>query len=220
MAQEEVRRATLRSIITDEPCAHPTDVLPWESLYRSPYTAHAPASQTFVERVKLFRTPINYINGDSGSRTGVDDPAVCTYRLSRLDDKYPEYVELLAAQAGIKQAVAFRRLVPSEYVGATGSLYDFAIVPVCLLEAANEGLTRNTALAVAGPAVPATAAPTRVPRNPHGYGYGAQYGVPALNVNLRLRLRLGRESTPSTSWINLAASCIFGSPLGALGLSA
>ncbi|EJF58116.1 hypothetical protein DICSQDRAFT_173212 [Dichomitus squalens LYAD-421 SS1] len=195
MAQEEVRRATLRSIITDEPCAHPTDVLPWESLYRSPYTAHAPASQTFVERVKLFRTPINYINGDSGSRTDVDDPAVCTYRLSRLDDKYPEYVELLAAQTVIKQAVAFHRLVPFEYIGATGSPYNFALGPVCLLEAANEGLTRNTALAIAGPAVPATAALTPVLRIPHSDGYSAQYGVPALcpnslNVNLRPRLRL------------------------------
>ncbi|TBU47884.1 hypothetical protein BD309DRAFT_950771 [Dichomitus squalens] len=146
------------------------------------YTAHALALQTFIEKVTVFRKAINYVDEDLNLKTEVDDSTVRTYKLSGLYDRYFEYADLLAAQALVKEAVAFLKLVPSEYVGAAGSPYDFTIGRDRLLKAANEVPTRSTSLATAGPAVPTKVAPAAAPRVPYGGGYGAQYGVAAQPV--------------------------------------
>lgn len=144
------------------------------------YTAHALALQTFIEKVTVFRKAIKYVDEDLSSKTEVDDSSVRAYKLSGLYDRYFEYADVLAAQALVKEAVAFLKLVPSEYVG-TGS-YDFTVGRDRLLKAANEVPTRTTSLTAAAPAVQARAATTAAPRVPYAGGYGAQYGVPAQPV--------------------------------------
>ncbi len=142
------------------------------------YTAHALALQTFVEKVTVFRKAINYVDEDLSLR--VEDCTGRTYKLSGLYDRYFEYADLLAAQALVKEAVAFLKLVPSEYAGS-GS-YDFTIGRDRLLRAANEVPTRTTSLAATAPVVQAKATTATAPRVPYAGGYGGQYGAPAQPV--------------------------------------
>ncbi|KAM5541833.1 hypothetical protein V8D89_004562 [Ganoderma adspersum] len=144
------------------------------------YTAHALALQTFIEKVTVFRKAIKYADEDLSSKTEVNDSTVRTYKLSGLYDRYFEYADLLAAQALVKEAVAFLKLVPSDYVGS-GS-YDFTIGRNRLLKAANEVPARTASLAATTPAVQVRTTTTSAPRAPYGGGYGAQYGAPAQPV--------------------------------------
>ncbi|TBU28240.1 hypothetical protein BD311DRAFT_329956 [Dichomitus squalens] len=152
-------------------------------------TVHCARACVADFRRKLFRTAINYIDEDSGSRTDVDDPAVCTYRLSRLDDKDSEYAELLAAgrhQAG--------RRVPQARTFQVRRCHWFAVrlryrsgLPPGGCEHSQYGPCRHRSCR------PSHGRPTPVLWIPHGDGYGAQYGVSALspnslNVNLCPRL--------------------------------
>ncbi|KAI0747191.1 hypothetical protein C8Q80DRAFT_1179960 [Daedaleopsis nitida] len=140
------------------------------------YTAHASALQTFIEKVTVFRKAINYVDDDLKMHTTADDSSVRTYKLSGLYDRYFEYADLLAAQALVKDAVAFLKLVPAEYHGAAGSPYDFTVGRERLLKASNEVPVRTSSLPASGPSVPAKVALVAPASNPYGYG---QYSAPA-----------------------------------------
>ncbi|KAI0654852.1 hypothetical protein C8Q70DRAFT_924945 [Cubamyces menziesii] len=146
-----------------------------EHLDGSLYTAHAYALQTFIEKVTVFRKAIDYVDEDLNIKAPIDESTVRAYKLSGLYDRYFEYADLLAAQGLIKEAVAFLKLVPTEYHGASGSLYDFTVGRDRLLKAANEAPVRNASLPTSGPAVPSKAAP--IASTSTAYAYGT-YGQP------------------------------------------
>ncbi|TFK85253.1 hypothetical protein K466DRAFT_588247 [Polyporus arcularius HHB13444] len=146
-----------------------------EHLDGSLYTAHALALQTFIEKVTVFRKAINYVDEDLNVQGESVDSTMRPYKLSGLYDRYFEYADLLAAQALVKEAVAFLKLVPANYHGSSGSPYDFTVGRDRLLKAANEVPTRTASLTATGPAVPAKTAPVASTSNAYGYG---QYAAP------------------------------------------
>ncbi|KAI0674665.1 hypothetical protein C8Q78DRAFT_989533 [Trametes maxima] len=134
------------------------------------YTAHALALQTFIEKVTIFRKAISYVDDDLNTTSTVDDSTVRAYKLSGLYDRYFEYADLLAAQGLVKDAVAFLKLVPAEYTGAAGSLYDFTIGRDRLLKAANVTPARTTSLPAAAPVVPSKTVPLASTSAAYPYG--------------------------------------------------
>ncbi|PSR74443.1 hypothetical protein PHLCEN_2v9855 [Hermanssonia centrifuga] len=149
-----------------------------EQLRGSRYTAHALALQTFVEKVTVFRSAINYLDADLGQQSSTETAEVKAYKLSGLYDRYFEYADLLAAQGLVKEAVAFLELTPTDYHGALGSRLDFAEGRKRLQTAAGLRTSIANTSAIAGPSSllpkPSTTAPTT-----STYGYGNAYTAPA-----------------------------------------
>ncbi|CAL1708455.1 unnamed protein product [Somion occarium] len=157
-----------------------------EHLHGSRYTAHAVALQTFIEKVTVFRSAINYEDTDLHLKpTGEEEEAEArTYKLAGLYDRYFEYADLLATQGLIKEAVAFLKLSPSEYHGSHGSHLDFAEGRERLLTAAGVStLPVRTASLPSAPAIPSKLAPVASTSNVYAYGqYGAPQQQPAATV--------------------------------------
>jgi protein transport protein SEC31 len=100
------------------------------------HTAHAQALQTFIEKVAIFRSAINYVDED------LQDPRPdrLSSKLSRLYDCYLEYAHLLANQGLLKVATEFFKLVPQAYFQASAYDQD-QLLAALTLNAANIVLT-------------------------------------------------------------------------------
>lgn len=142
----------------------------------SRYTAHAHALQSFIEKVTVFRSAINYVDADLTQTTTSEEADVKTYKLAGLYDRYFEYADLLATQGLVKEAVAFLKLTPTDYKGSHGATADFSIGRERLLAADGTSVTHAAAAVPATkaalPALPNAAAATG------GYSYG-QYATQA-----------------------------------------
>ena len=90
------------------------------------YATHASSLQTFIEKVTVFRTAVEYVDEDLKTTTGLDSEAK-SYKLSALYDRYFEYADLLASQGLVKEAVGFLKLTPVDYHGIPGSNLDYKL---------------------------------------------------------------------------------------------
>jgi protein transport protein SEC31 len=130
----------------------------------SPYSAHAHALQSFVEKVTVFRAATKYADEDLVQATGGNANGK-TFKLATLYDRYLEYAELLTTQGLVKEAIAFLKLTPADYEGSNGVDY----------KAERERLVAATRKApsppapAVGPSAPITTAP-KAPVAPYG-GY-------------------------------------------------
>ncbi|OBZ77263.1 Protein transport protein SEC31 [Grifola frondosa] len=149
-----------------------------EHLDGSRYTVHALALQTFIEKVTVFRKAINYNDPDLSMKTPLDEADVRSYKLSGLYDRYFEYADLLASQSLLKEAVAFLKLIPTEYHGSPSSPFDFTIGRDRLLKAAgaSEIPARTASLPAAASRAPARVLPV-ASTSTAGYDY-SQYAAP------------------------------------------
>ncbi|KAG1767684.1 hypothetical protein EDD22DRAFT_875239 [Suillus occidentalis] len=137
-----------------------------DQLSSSRYAAHAHALHTFIEKVTIFRDATKYVDGDLAQAPG-EDAGVKTYKLGALYDRYFEYADLLSAQGLVKEAVAFLKLTPADYIG---SALDCAGVRERLLMASGERKA-TLAASVAGTsrtAIQPDPTPT-IPPAPFGY---------------------------------------------------
>ena len=139
----------------------------------SRYTAHVHALQSFIEKVTVFRSAINYVDVDLSQAVSEDSNAK-TYKLYGLYDRYFEYAELLAAQGLVKEAVAFLKLTPVDYKGSTSS--DLSVGRDRLLVAAN--ITAAPSSPADRAAVPVTSNVRAAPAS-SGYGGYSQYTTQA-----------------------------------------
>ncbi|KAG1814997.1 uncharacterized protein BJ212DRAFT_1481536 [Suillus subaureus] len=112
-----------------------------DQLSSSRYAAHAHALHTFIEKVTVFRDATKYVDGDLAQVPG-EDAGAKTYKLGALYDRYFEYADVLSAQGLVKEAVAFLKLTPADYIG---SALDCAGIRERLLMASGE---REVTLAV------------------------------------------------------------------------
>ncbi|KAF7964892.1 hypothetical protein HWV62_1789 [Athelia sp. TMB] len=135
----------------------------------SRYTAHGHALQTFIEKVTVFRSAINYVDTDLAQTTTNEEAGVKTYKLSGLYDRYFEYADLLATQGLVKEAVSFLKLTPGNYQGSAGGSFDFGVGRERLLAAAGLTVAR-----VAGSISAATK--TALPPLPSNSTYGQYQG--------------------------------------------
>ncbi|MCO5584315.1 hypothetical protein L7F22_038239 [Adiantum nelumboides] len=87
------------------------------------YTAHAEALQTFMEKITVFQSAVNYVDIDLAQPTQDAEAAATgarTYKLAALYDRIHEYVELLANQGLIVPALKYVQQTPSDYQAQTG----------------------------------------------------------------------------------------------------
>jgi protein transport protein SEC31 len=112
-----------------------------DQLSSSRYAAHAHALHTFIEKVTVFRDATKYVDGDLAQVPGEDADAK-TYKLGALYDRYFEYADVLSAQGLVKEAVAFLKLTPADYIG---SALDCAGIRERLLMASGERKVTPTA---------------------------------------------------------------------------
>lgn len=88
-----------------------------DQLNSSRYAAHAFALHTFIEKVTVFRDATKYVDGDLAQVPG-EDAGAKTYKLAALYDRYFEYADVLSTQGLVKEAVAFLKLTPADYIGS------------------------------------------------------------------------------------------------------
>ncbi|UZJ54908.1 hypothetical protein CBS101457_004228 [Exobasidium rhododendri] len=82
------------------------------------YSAHAEALQTFMEKITVFQSAVNYVDVDLAQPTQDAEAAASgarTYKLAALYDRYYEYVDLLADQGLITPALKYASQTPSDY---------------------------------------------------------------------------------------------------------
>lgn len=92
-----------------------------ENDHKSAFSVHAEALQTFIEKVTVFQSAINYVDLDLAQTTQLTDPALDvakSYKLSMLYDCYCEYAELLASQGLTSTALRFIAQTPLNYAAA------------------------------------------------------------------------------------------------------
>lgn len=85
---------------------------------KSRSTIHVEVLQTFIEKVTVFQSAINYIDIDLAQPTESTDVAILgarTYKLAALYDRYCEYAELLASQGLVNTALRFIAQTPLDY---------------------------------------------------------------------------------------------------------
>lgn len=157
----------------------------------SRYAAHAHALHTFIEKVTIFRDATKYVDGDLAQVPG-EDAGAKTYKLGALYDRYFEYADLLSAQGLVKEAVAFLKLTPADYIG---SALDCAGVRERLLMASGERKV-TPAASLAGTsraAIQPDPTPT-IPPAPFGY---ASYPPPVPAVPAQTYAPVQSISQPS-----------------------
>lgn len=94
--------------------------------HKSAFSVHAEVLQTFIEKVTVFQSAINYVDLDlAQSIDSVDatKSGAKSYKLSMLYDCYCEYAELLASQGLANTALRFIAQTPLDYdvLGASSS---------------------------------------------------------------------------------------------------
>lgn len=101
-------------------------------------SAHAQALQTFIEKVTIFQSAVNYSDTDLAQPTNSAEIAQSharSYKLATLYDLYREYAEVLAAQGLLSSAVRYIELTPKDYVGTESPDVDATSVRARLQEA-------------------------------------------------------------------------------------
>jgi len=130
------------------------------------YSAHAEALQTFMEKITVFQSAVNYVDVDLAQPTQDAEVAASgarTYKLAALYDCIHEYVELLADQGLITPALKYSSQTPQDYRTSqddqAGSLARERLVRADQarsggkgLAAVNQSIASTSATAVAAPA--------------------------------------------------------------------
>ncbi|KAG0147287.1 hypothetical protein CROQUDRAFT_91729 [Cronartium quercuum f. sp. fusiforme G11] len=91
---------------------------------KSRSSIHVEVLQTFIEKVTVFQSAINYIDIDLAQPTESPEIAISgarTYKLAALYDRYCEYAELLASQGLVNTALRFIAQTPLDYGGSGSS---------------------------------------------------------------------------------------------------
>lgn len=91
---------------------------------KSRSSIHVEVLQTFIEKVTVFQSAINYIDIDLAQPTEsaeVASSGARTYKLAALYDRYCEYAELLASQGLVNTALRFVAQTPLDYKGTDNS---------------------------------------------------------------------------------------------------
>ncbi|TFK96771.1 hypothetical protein BDV98DRAFT_608060 [Pterulicium gracile] len=131
----------------------------------SRFAMHAHALQTFVEKVTVFRSAVNYVDAElSGGPQGSG-----SYKLASLYERYLEYADALASQGLVKEAARYLALVPEGYEGSGDA------------KEGRERLMRAAGQNFAPPvktAIPAQAIPASTSAYP---SYPSSYSVPSLH---------------------------------------
>jgi protein transport protein SEC31 len=83
------------------------------------HTAHAEALQTFMEKISVFQSAVNYVDVDLQQPAASQEIAAArTYKLAALYDRTLEYVDLLADQGLIEPALKYVNQTPVDYRSA------------------------------------------------------------------------------------------------------
>lgn len=91
------------------------------------YSAHAEALQTFMEKIIVFQSAVNYVDVDLAQvATNEEMAAARSYKLAPLYDRILEYVDLLADQGLVAPALKYINQTPLDYHVGTENISSLA----------------------------------------------------------------------------------------------